>query len=87
MDGLTDEEAASMIALMKSFKDDDADPQSASSSDAGVLSEASSYDNGEDCYRITALPREHRTWMTDEDRELDWIAAMAAVSRYASATM
>ena len=81
MDGLTGEEVASYIALSKSFKDDDDDPQSASSSDAGVLSEASSDDNGEEDYRITALPRSHRKWATDENRELDPIAALAAELR------
>ena len=66
---------------MKSLKPDDGEPESASSSDAGVLSEASSDEYGKDDYRITALPRANRTWMTDEDREQDRIAALAAELR------
>ena len=63
MDGLTEEQMASMVALMKSLKaDDDVEP-SDSSSDAGVLSDASADDDGEDDYRITALPHAHRTWI------------------------
>ena len=45
------------------------------------MSEASSDENREEDYRITALPRAHRTWLTDEDRELDRIAALAAELR------
>ena len=55
MAGLTDGQVASMIALMKSLTTDDGDPQSALSSDAGVLSEASSDGSGEGDCRITAL--------------------------------
>jgi hypothetical protein len=81
MDGVTEEQMASMVALMKPLKGEHDDEQSASSSDAGVLSEASADDNGEDDYSITPLPRARRTWTTDEDRELDRIAALAAEIR------
>ena len=47
-------------------------------SQAGALSDSSVESDLEDVFHVRALPTEHRTWMTDEDREFARVRALAA---------
>ena len=61
-----------------SARDDEDDAGSATSTDAGALSDSSVESDAEDMFRVKALPRDARAWVTPQDEETDRIALLAA---------
>ena len=71
-----------MKKLLKQLGKDDDDHASESSSDGDSMSDGSSAESElEDMFRVGVLPRSARTWMTEQDEELERIARLAACLR------
>jgi hypothetical protein len=76
---LSEATLADMVKIMKKMgADDDAGAASATSSEAGALSESSAESDAEDMFKVQALPRSVRTSLTPQDEETDRIKDLAA---------
>ena len=82
MSRMTTKSVDGMIRLLKSLGTDEADKVSESSSDAGEMSgESSAESEAEDMFKVEALPRSARHWITEQDVELDRVRQLAGFLR------